>query len=294
MTQKHPEIAALSTSPSESTLIDIGLNLSNSRFNQDRQAVLQRALDAGVSQAVITGTCLDSSKQAVDLCRHYNDDFPGMLHATAGVHPHDAKSWNNNTRQQLHQLSLTPEVVAIGETGLDFNRNYSPPSDQEYAFEQQLELAADCGLPLFLHERDAHQRQLEILSTYREKISRAVIHCFTGTRQQLYNYLDLDFYIGITAWICDPKRGRELQQIVKDIPLRRLMIETDAPFLWPKNLKHPKNHKHPKNQPSMKNRNEPAHLGWVLKQIALCRLESQAELARSTRACTLEFFALPC
>jgi len=211
-------------------------------------------------------------------------DFPAMLSCTVGVHPHEADNCNVETIPFLLDLAReNPDlVVAIGETGLDFNRNFSTPAAQEKAFEAQLELAATLGLPLFLHERDAHQRQREILKAWRDHISAAVIHCFTGDRKSLFNYLDLDMHIGVTGWICDERRGLQLQRLVKEIPLQRLMIETDAPYLLPRSLK-PK----PKN-----GRNEPAFLPEVLKGIAANRPESEEEIAALTTENAMRFFGL--
>lgn len=267
-------------------LVDIGVNLANQRFAKDRTQVLQGAQLAGVTHSILTGTSIADSRRVLALCQQYADDFPDLLYATAGIHPHDAKDWNGDTPTQLRELIQNPLVVAVGETGLDFNRDYSPRADQEKAFEGQIELAIECGLPLFLHERDAHQRQLEILKTYRDQFSDAVIHCFTGTREELFNYLDLNLHIGITGWVCDPKRGLELRAIVKNIPLDRLMIETDAPFLLPKNIPRAE------SLPTRKNRNEPACLPWVLSGLALCREESEIEIARATTATACRFFKL--
>ncbi|MBQ0797819.1 MAG: TatD family hydrolase [Porticoccaceae bacterium] len=298
MTTGATEQNLATETPPKFTLVDIGVNLTNPRFNHDQAEVLQRARAAGVDQVMITGTCVNSSEQALALCEQYANDFPGMLYATAGVHPHDAKDWNSDTLPRLRTLAEQPQVVAIGETGLDFNRDYSPRVDQEKVFETQIELAIECRLPLFLHERDAHQRQLDILKNYRDQFSDAVIHCFTGTRSELFNYLDLNLHIGITGWVCDPRRGLELQGLVKNIPLDRLMIESDAPFLLPKKLLPggflPGDNapKHQATKKSDKNRNEPAYLPWVLSQLAECRQESEIELARATTATARRFFRL--
>lgn len=265
-------------------LVDIGVNLTNSRFDNDWQATLERASTAGVSHCIITGTSEKGSLDALELCRKLSGDFPTMLSCTVGVHPHEADNCNAETIPFLLDLAReNPDlVVAIGETGLDFNRNFSTPVAQEKAFEAQLELAATLGLPLFLHERDAHQRQREILKAWRDHISAAVIHCFTGDRKSLFNYLDLDMHIGVTGWICDERRGLQLQRLVKEIPLQRLMIETDAPYLLPRSLK-PK----PKN-----GRNEPAFLPEVLKGIAANRPESEEEIAALTSENAMRFFGL--
>ena len=268
---------------SHETLVDIGVNLSNKAFQDDLPGTLQRALDADVHRLIITGTSEEESERAIQLCRQYADDFPGMLYSTCGVHPHDAKTFTSASRATLKALANEGPVVAIGETGLDFNRNFSPASDQEKAFEAQLELAVELQLPVFMHERDAHQRQFEILKHYRDHLADGVIHCFTGDKTALFNYLDLDLYIGITGWICDERRGELLRSLVKCIPLERLMIETDSPYLLPRTL-----------QPKPKvRRNEPAYLPWILKEVALCRDEAELDIARQTSANACTFFRLP-
>ncbi len=265
------------------TLVDIGVNLGNKAFRDDLPGTLQRALDANVRRLIITGTSEEESERAVELCRQFADEFPGMLHSTCGIHPHDAKSFTSASLATLKSLASEASVVAIGETGLDFNRNFSPATDQEKAFEAQLELAVELKLPVFMHERDAHQRQFEILRQYRDHLADGVIHCFTGDRTALFNYLDLDLYIGITGWICDERRGEILRSLVKSIPLERLMLETDSPYLLPRTL-----------QPKPKDRhNQPAYLPWVLKEVAQCRDENELDVARQTTLNACAFFRLP-
>tara|TARA_E500000178_G_scaffold82953_1_gene81233 strand:- start:69 stop:866 length:798 start_codon:yes stop_codon:yes gene_type:complete len=263
-------------------LIDIGVNLSSHRFNDDRHSVLQNALDAGVGKLVLTGTSISESKETIDICNVLSHDFPNMLHATVGIHPHNAEQFTRTVAESLYDLAGKDVVVAIGETGLDFYRTLATPKDQQESFVGHIELAEEIGLPLFLHERDAAKRQLEILSDYREHISKAVIHCFTGDRATLHKYLDLDLYIGITGWICDVRRGSDLQAIVADIPLNRLMIETDAPYLLPQNMIFK-----PKNK-----RNEPAFLPWIAKKIANHRLESVNEIINKTSENAKMFFEI--
>ena len=264
------------------SLIDIGVNLSNNRFNDDLVETIERALNANVTQLVLTGTSITESEEVIKLCEQFEQQFPNMLYATVGVHPHHANEFNNQSNATLDALADHKSVVAIGETGLDFNRNFSSKSEQISAFESQLELAAKRQLPLFMHERDAAQQQLEILREYRDHFTQGVIHCFTGDRDSLFSYLDLDLHIGITGWICDEKRGKELKNLVSNIPLNRLMIETDAPYLLPKTMADK-----PKNR-----RNEPAYLSWVLKEIANNRQESAEQIARATRATTKQFFTI--
>lgn len=260
-------------------LVDIGVNLTNKSLLRDLDAVMQRAGEAGVRHMVVTGTSVDESRQAIELCRRY----PERLVSTCGVHPHHASEWNEGSRDALEAMAREDCVRAIGETGLDFNRNYSPPTAQEFAFEQQLDLAANLGLPLFCHQRDAHQRFVEMLGDYRDAIDRLVVHCFTDSRQALMDYLDLDCYIGVTGWICDERRGLELQQLVKLIPANRLLLETDAPYLLPRDLE-------PK--PSSKT-NEPAYLPHILRAVARHRDQSESALASQVLDNSRLFFEIP-
>src|SRR5699024_9838431 len=154
--------------------------------------------------------------------------------ATAGIHPHNARFHDADANAKLKTLLATPEVACAGEMGLDFNRDFSPRADQEKAFEAQLALAAEVGKPVFLHERDAHARFLAILRKWRDRLPAAVVHCFTGNREALYAYLDLDCHIGVTGWVCDERRGNELASLVPAIPDDRLLLETDAPYLIPR------------------------------------------------------------
>lgn len=259
-------------------ITDIGVNLTDSAFDKDRPEVIEKAVAAGVQRMIVTGTDQEESEQAVGLCQQ----FPAHLHCTAGVHPHYSSQFTNSTRQALSDLLKEDCVIAIGETGLDFNRNFSTPAQQVHAFEQQLELAGESGLPLFLHERDAHKQQLEMLTSFRDHIQGGVAHCFTGTREELYNYLDLDLYIGITGWICDERRGKELLKLVKDIPDNRILLETDAPYLIPRDLK-PK----PKSR-----RNLPELLPHILNAAAEARGQHKAELAQITELNCQRLFRL--
>jgi TatD DNase family protein len=263
-------------------LIDIGVNLTNSSFANKEQAILDRAYQSGVAQLLLTGTHVESSEQALELC-HRLDDSAQRLFSTAGIHPHAASDWTSNSERQLRALLNEDRVRAVGECGLDFNRDFSPRSQQEKVLEEHLALAVDLQLPVFLHERDANQRLLEILRDYRDRLPALVVHCFTGEQRALFSYLDLDLHIGITGWICDERRGTHLHPLVKDIPRGRLMLESDAPYLLPRSLR-PK----PKN-----GRNEPAYLPEVLREVALHRGESLEDVAAHTTDCARAFFGLP-
>jgi TatD DNase family protein len=263
-------------------LIDIGVNLSNNRFKADLDQVIERALACHIQQLVLTGTSVEETQKVIAICDSLKEKHPDTVFATAGIHPHDADAMNSEKLALLSALADSDSVVAIGETGLDFNRNYSSIANQITAFEAQLELASEKTLPLFMHERDAAEKQIEIITDYRDHLTQGVIHCFTGDKKTLFRYLDLDLYIGITGWVCDPKRGEELRQIIADIPLDRLMIETDAPYLIPKNMPQP-----PKNR-----RNEPAFLGYVLEEIQNQRRETKEAVANATTANAKQFFKI--
>lgn len=259
-------------------MIDIGVNLTSGRFHKDLRDVMHRAREAGVFAQIVTGTSVHASTEALTLARAY----PNELYATAGVHPHDAKSWNDESAASLAALAREPAVVALGECGLDFNRNFSSPEDQLICFEAQLALAAALKKPVFLHQRDAHEAFMPILKRYRPQLPGAVVHCFTGTRAELEDYLSLDCSIGVTGWVCDERRGGELRELVKQIPADRLMVETDAPYLTPHNLP-----KKPKG-----NRNEPAFLPYVIEKLAECRGEPVEALAGQTAENAKAFFQL--
>ncbi|MFK3941821.1 TatD family hydrolase [Pseudomonas monteilii] len=263
-------------------LIDIGVNLTHSSFEGRHAEILERALEADVVQMVVTGTSLPVSEQSVEVCERW-DETGQRLFATAGVHPHEASDWTVDSEHRLRALLQHDRVKAVGECGLDFNRDFSPRSQQEKAFEAQLTLAVELGLPVFLHERDASERMLAILTPYRDHLSAAVVHCFTGERQALFAYLDLDLHIGITGWICDERRNTHLHPLVSSIPQDRLMLESDAPYLLPRSLR-PK----PKH-----GRNEPAFLPEVLHEVARHRGQSPVQLAQQSTACARAFFGLP-
>ena len=229
---------------------DIGVNLTSSRY-ADPELVLRQAADADVRQIICIGTDVEESTASCSLARQYQG-----LYATAGVHPHYAKDVAPDYLQQIKQLAQQPEVIAIGECGLDFNRNFSPAEQQLKVFEQQLQLAVELQLPVFLHERDAFEQQIELLNTYRSQLVGGVVHCFTGNEQQLQAYLELDLYIGVTGWLCDPKRAGDLRQAIQHLPLERLMLETDAPYLLPKSIR-----PRPKN-------NHPMYLPVIAQEIA--------------------------
>lgn len=261
-------------------IVDIGVNLAHRSLHRDRREVIERAFAAGVRTMVVTGTNLASSKEGLRIAREY----PGRLFSTAGVHPHDSRNCTEETMSELRRLAAHKEVVAIGECGLDFNRDFSPRPMQEKWFEAQVALAEELQRPLFLHERDAQERFCAILKAVRKSVP-AVIHCFTGGREELrtyLTYLDMDLHIGITGWICDERRGMHLREVIKEIPLERVMIETDAPFLLPRTMA-----VKPKD-----GRNEPAFLPYVLETLAQSLGKPAADVAEATTRTARRFFGI--
>ena len=263
-------------------MIDIGANLAHESFNHDREAVLQRAALAGVGTVIVTGSSRESSLQALELARTHT----GRLYATAGLHPHHASEWAPELASLFRELAQRPEVVALGECGLDYFRDLSPRADQRRAFEAQLQLAVEMKKPVFLHQRDAHADFIAILREHRVQLVDAVVHCFTDTRAALDECLALDCHIGITGWVCDERRGAALREIVRHIPDDRLLIETDAPYLLPHNA--------PRDRSRVSGRrNEPALLPYVVQTLAGLRQQSEAHVAQITAANACRFFRLP-
>jgi TatD DNase family protein len=259
-------------------MIDIGANLAHDSFDSDRAALLERAWTAGLEAIVVTGSSAASNEQALALARTH----PGRLYATAGLHPHHAAEWDEALAARIAELGGLPEVVALGECGLDYFRNYSPHPDQRRAFIAQLGLAVQADKPVFLHQREAHADFHAILRDYRRALKGCVVHCFTDNAEALDAYLALDCHIGITGWICDERRGLGLRELVARIPAERLLIETDAPYLLPRNLR-----------PAPKDRrNEPAFLPWVLNAVAAARGEDAAHLGAQTAANARRLFGL--
>ncbi|MFC0676377.1 TatD family hydrolase [Lysobacter korlensis] len=266
-------------------LIDIGANLTHESFDRDRDAVLARAREAGIVQMVITGASREHSPKALELAKAH----PGFLFSTAGVHPHHAVEYTAECDAEMRALLEHDEVVAVGECGLDYFRDFSPRPAQRRAFEQQLQIAVDTGKtpdsrkPLFLHQRDAHDDFVAIMRNFEGRLGPAVVHCFTGTREEAFAYLDHDWHIGITGWLCDERRGQHLREIVPHIPGHRLMIETDAPYLLPRTLK-----PMPKDR-----RNEPAFLAHIVEELARDRGETVEAVAARSTSTAREFFRPP-
>jgi TatD DNase family protein len=249
-------------------LIDIGANLTHDSFDKDRPEVMARARAAGVRRMIVTGASVRGSLEAAALAASHPD-----LYSTAGIHPHHAAEMDDHSISALRALAAQPRVVAIGECGLDYFRDFSPRGAQLHAFAAQLELAAETGLPAFLHQRDAHEPFVRILAQHRSALAGGgVAHCFTGGPEELAAYLDLDLYIGVTGWVCDERRGAALREALPRIPIDRLLVETDAPYLLPRDIE-PK----PRDR-----RNEPSFLPHVLRAVARAQGRSEEDVASAT------------
>jgi len=260
------------------SLIDIGANIAHDSFDEDRADMMRRAADAGVDRIIVTGSSDESNVQAANLA----EQSPGILYSTAGVHPHHASDYTDDSDALIRSLIKKDCVVAVGECGLDYFRDLSPRGAQLDAFKRQLDIAKDSGLPVFLHQRDAHDDFVEVLEPALPDISRAVAHCFTGEGESLREYIAMGLYVGVTGWICDERRGKHLHDIVSIIPDDKLLIETDAPYLLPRTIR-----PRPKSR-----RNEPMYLPEVVRVIAEARGQTEDHIATITTANAMRFFEL--
>ena len=264
------------------TYIDIGINLTNKQFQNDIDDVVQDALDADVSQMILTGTSIRNSEASLEIAKQY----PGILYSTAGIHPHDAKSFDEKSISKLRNLLKQKQVVSVGECGLDFDRDFSPRNKQEECYKAQLELAIEVQKPLFLHERAAFSSFMNITKDYLPQLQKAVVHCFTGTLPEAKTYLDNGFYLGFTGAISDAKRFSHLKEVIQYVPLDRMMIETDAPFMLPKNVPNSLLKKY------QERRCEPAFLPYVAGTIAQFKGITLAKVAEETTRNSKSFFGI--
>ncbi|WP_076539325.1 TatD family hydrolase [Shewanella sp. UCD-KL21] len=258
--------------------IDIAVNLLSSRLIADIDNIVTQAAQHHVSPLIVIGSDITESSDSASLCAKY----PQQLYSTAGVHPHHASSWNAASADEIKTLAALKPVVAIGECGLDYNRDFSPRDAQRHAFHAQLELAVALQMPVLMHCRDAHEDFIAIVSQYRHKLPAALLHCFTGTKDELLACLELDLHIGITGWVCDERRGAELASIVPLIPNNRLMVETDSPYLLPRSMR-------PKPKSS---KNLPQYLPDIVEYMANLRQQPYEELAAHCYTNSQRFFNL--
>jgi TatD DNase family protein len=241
-------------------------------FDADREAVIERAREAGVGRLMNPGVDLPSSRRAVALAEAYSE-----IYAAVGFHPHDSAKLGLAEFSELRELAKHPKVKAIGEIGLDYYRNLSPPDAQKRAFREQLELAADLDLPVIVHCRDAHHEVLAILREWARAFpkARGVLHSYSGDRAQIKNAVDVGFWIGLTGPITYPK-AEEMRAVAREAPLERIVIETDAPYLTP--------------APNRGKRNEPAYVRQVAEKLAEVRGETIEAVATQTSANAARLF----
>lgn len=254
-------------------LIDSHTHLEMDEFEEDRDAVVARAIQAGVKFMITVGTTLAHCQKALELAGRYAE-----VYVAVGIHPHDVKDIDNRTYDTLRQLARRDKVVAYGEIGLDFHYDLSPRQTQIARFDEQLALAAELGLPVIIHNREAHQETLAMLNDHRQGELRGVIHCFSGDRDMAGKFLDLGFCISIPGTVTF-KKAEELRQVVQYVPLTSLLIETDAPFLAP--------------QPYRGKRNEPAYVAKTAGKIAELKGLAYEEVAQATTENALALFGLP-
>ena len=257
-------------------IADIACNFTSDRFDNDLDEVINQAIVNNITKFGLICSRLSDIDKLLEIYNRYSKN----MFFTIGVHPHHANEINAEYLEKLKEAINVNNPHAIGETGLDFFRNLSTYEEQIFAFEEQIKIAIDTNKPLFLHQRDSHDDFIKILRKYSSDINKSVVHCFTGTKEQLNDYLELDCYIGVTGWICDAKRNVELRKTIKNIPLERLMIETDCPYLIPKNLE-----EKPKN-----NRNEPTYLNHIANEVAALMKEDIDDIREKTYKTSLSFF----
>tara|TARA_A100001035_G_scaffold232820_1_gene195345 strand:- start:177 stop:965 length:789 start_codon:yes stop_codon:yes gene_type:complete len=255
--------------------IDIGVNLLDESFKKDLDDVIDRSFESNVNILINTSSSIEEAKRSLDLTKKY----PSKIYTTAGIHPHNASMADNQLKSNLLEIIKNKSVVAIGECGLDYFRNFSPKEKQLSVFKTHLEAAKETGLPLFLHQRDAHEDFINCLNDMLHQPMHGVAHCFTGNVDQMKAYLDMGLYIGITGWICDERRNDELIQAVKQLPLDRVLIETDSPYLIPRSIKKSR-------------RNEPMHLPVIAEKLAKEMGIELSKLVTNTVSNSMKLFNL--
>ena len=253
--------------------IDIGLNLFCKQF-RDPEKIINDAAAEGVS-CILTGSDMRSSESVNTFVKDHD------CHGTCGIHPHGADRAQSEDFARIREIvSGNDRIVAVGECGLDYDRMFSTRENQIRCFEHQIKIAEECGKPLFLHEREAADDFIARFKKHGEICKHSVVHCFTGTKETLQRYLDMGFYIGITGWICDERRADALREAVKYIPLNRIMIETDAPYLTPRNIK------------GLDRTNVPQNIKYVATELAKNMRVNEEELISAVKENTEAFFRI--
>jgi TatD DNase family protein len=256
--------------------IDSHAHIDGHKFAEDRDAVIQRALDSGVE--VIVEICngdveRGSLEEGIAIAEHYP-----FIYAAVGLHPHDAKLWDGEMEARLKNLARSPKVIAWGEIGLDFHYNHSEPDVQRAVFRRQLEIAGELNLPVVIHSREANSETIDILRENRHsKEKRGIFHCFSGDMEMALAAIDLGFMISFAGSLTF-KKAADLRTVAKELPLDRLLIETDCPFLTP--------------EPHRGKRNEPSYVTQVARQIGELKGISADEIGRVTTDNFYRFYGL--
>ena len=252
---------------------DIGVNLFCKQFPNPEQ-IINDALQSGVT-CILTGTDPKENRQIDTFINNH------QAYGTVGIHPHNADSTKDKDYLEIENIAKTNnKIVAIGECGLDFDRMFSTKENQIKCFEKQIEIAETLNMPLFLHERNAVEDFIKVLSNHKEICKKSIVHCFTGNAETLKKYLSMGCYIGITGWICDSRRAKDLRQAVRYIPLDRIMIETDSPFLTPKNIQ------------GLSKTNCPQNVKYVAKELAMHMGVPENTLISKAKENTEHFFSI--
>ena len=296
--QREDPLSSTSTSLTQPMVVDIGINITNKAFRKNWKDVIHRAINAGVYQIILTGTSIESSRESLRLANEWQEtEGTPNLCATVGIHPHDAKSWKGaSTVEELKELLEDPLAVAVGECGLDYNRNFSSKSEQLFAFREQIKLARDLNYPIFVHEREAHSDLLMVLDeiwpfkTQQQQqvlMPKIVVHCFTGTKEEASTYIQRGYYLGFTGTICKKERGEHLRKLLPSLPLKKVMVETDAPYMGFKQMVKQGSNK------KKRRHSEPADCALVVEQLSDSINVPFEEVCRATSQTAMEFFQLP-
>lgn len=255
---------------------DIGLNLFCAQFKHP-DTILQRASETGVA-CILTGSDMKEDRKVDEYLRAHPEV---TVYGTAGLHPHNADDFREGDLQEIRRIYETnPRVVAVGECGLDYNRMFSEKQNQLRTLEKFVALAEELSAPMFLHERDAAEDFADLFKAAAKVAERSVVHCFTGDRKTAERYIDMGFCIGVTGWICDDRRAEELRDAVQAIPKDRILIETDAPYLTPRNVK------------GLGRTNVPENIIYVARTLAEYMHISEEELIRCAKENTERLFRI--
>ncbi|XP_065212806.1 3'-5' ssDNA/RNA exonuclease TatD [Planococcus citri] len=282
-------------------LIDVGANITNKKFLRDIDSVVQRAKESGIQKIIVPGSSIKSAKEALRLAKFH----PGTVYATAGIHPFEAKSWEESQMLELQEILQDTECVAVGEIGLDYTKDFSPRDVQKYVFEKQVALACQLKKPIILHEKGAHEDVMEVLKKYEDTLPPLVFHSFVGTFDEAKSYLQFDTsYIAVSGYICKDNSTNGIQKLIesKALPLNRILVETDSPFLYPnaRSSKLPTQVKSTFTQRSLKfleryctfQRNEPCSLPIIVEIVAGLMNKPAEEVALASTLNALKVFGL--